>query len=174
MGRQQLHLMTSLNSWAGLWPEPHCLLKISENSPFEHVYQVNLPFDNMQNSKEFFFCQRELKWKLFTCMLYHLLKHNRKPRPVKGPGTYLSKVDCDWPPVFSELGVLGLWGGDGAVLAAALLWWGHSHSQWCPAGRSPIEGWCSWVMALPWAQGLFPTPLLRGLPENPSRPSYRR
>lgn len=76
-------------------------------------------------------------------MLYRPLKHNRKPRPVKGPGTYLSKVDCDWPPVFSELGVLGLYqwgrrslwqllfcGGGTAILSDVL------------QGEIPSGGWC--------------------------------
>lgn len=111
MGRQQLHLMTSLNSWAGLWPVPHCLLKISENSPFWKHASTKWTFDNVQNFMEFFVLSEGAKMKNLH-MLYRPLKHNRKPRPVKGPGTYLSKVDCDWPPVFSELGVLGLyqWG----------------------------------------------------------------
>lgn len=71
-----------------------------------------------------FFFVRDIEMKNCLHVLYHLLKHNRKPRPNKGPGTYLSKVDCDWPPVFSELGVLGLISGTAQSLAAALLWVG--------------------------------------------------
>lgn len=167
MGRQQLHLMTSLNSWAGLWPEPHCLLKISENSPFWKHVSTKWNFDNVQNSMEFFVLSERAEMKNCLHVLYRPLKQQKAQ----------ARQGARYIPVQSGLwlaaGPLGTWGpwplpvGTAQSLAAALLWWGHSHSQWCPARRSPMAGLVSGLWPLPWAQGLFPTPLLRHLPENP-------
>lgn len=54
--------------------------------------------------------------------------------PVNGQSTYLPKVDCDWSPVFSKFGVLGLgqWG-----------WYGLWQWVFC-RGRTAILGDVLW------------------------------
>lgn len=134
--------MTSFSSWAGLWPEPCCRLNISEKSPLETcLHQVNL-WRCARRHGVVLFCQREPKWKAAPCAMASA-RTKQQAQTIEGLG---------YIPGQSELwlasGLLGTWGpwpppeGMAQSLAAALLSWGHSHSRWCPAGRSQVRGWC--------------------------------
>lgn len=94
------------------------------------------------------------------------LAQNNKPRPSKGRDTYLAKVNCDWPPVFSELGVLGLHQRGWRSLWQLLFCRGGTAILGDVLQGEARSGVGVGVMASEVSTGAPPTPPLRGLPGN--------